>query len=137
MDMNSDSTSTSDGIPQPLVFNAAGFQPDVSLMVFDQDFHVNSVVLKLYSAYFRKFLDSAEKNGPLSGQFAYKYTTVVDPDGMWALEPVAKVPTTLLARKSPSLQCRRPPLVVTAFFNTILAPTDIYFIKYANCNIGH
>ncbi|TVY41344.1 hypothetical protein LOCC1_G005649 [Lachnellula occidentalis] len=47
--------------PTPIVFQSPGLQPDVRLMVFDQEFHVHSVILKLYSAFFRKFLDSPDK----------------------------------------------------------------------------
>ncbi|KAG4428514.1 hypothetical protein IFR05_016003 [Cadophora sp. M221] len=46
---------------EPVVFTTPDYQPDVHLSVFDQDFHVHSVFLKLHSAFFRKFLDSPDK----------------------------------------------------------------------------
>ncbi|TVY85651.1 hypothetical protein LAWI1_G008232, partial [Lachnellula willkommii] len=67
------------------------------LVVFDQEFHVHSVVLKLYSAFFRKFLDSPDKataaaaaaagaNHPsiaspqsiVSSKFKYEWVTKLD-----------------------------------------------------------
>ncbi|KAH6711270.1 hypothetical protein BKA61DRAFT_577729 [Leptodontidium sp. MPI-SDFR-AT-0119] len=46
---------------RPVVFTTPGYQTDVRLTVFDQDFHVHSVLLKIHSAFFRKFLDSPDK----------------------------------------------------------------------------
>ena len=46
----------------PIVFQSPGLKPDVSLKVFKVEFHVHSVLLRLHSAFFRKFLDSADKN---------------------------------------------------------------------------
>jgi hypothetical protein len=34
----------------PIVFISPGFPPDVRLTVFNQDFHVHSIFLKIYSA---------------------------------------------------------------------------------------
>jgi hypothetical protein len=45
----------------PIVFQLPGLKPDVSLKVFDDEFYVHPIVLKLHSAFFRKFLDSANK----------------------------------------------------------------------------
>lgn len=45
----------------PIIFQSPGLKPDVSLKVFDVDFYVHSIVLKLHSAFFRKFLDSANE----------------------------------------------------------------------------
>ncbi|KAF8865233.1 hypothetical protein BDZ45DRAFT_668679 [Acephala macrosclerotiorum] len=45
----------------PIVFPCAGQKPDVRLIVFKQAFHVHSTLLKLNTAFFRKFLDSADK----------------------------------------------------------------------------
>ncbi len=77
--------------PEPIVFRFPGLIADARLVVFEQEFHVHSIVLKFHSAFFRKFLDSAEKNVNLSTPFKYEYTTVVDDDGVWALEPVSHV----------------------------------------------
>lgn len=50
------------------------------------------MILKLHSNYFRKFLDSADKpNAPATALFKYNYTTVVDDDGIWAVEPKSTV----------------------------------------------
>jgi hypothetical protein len=47
---------------------------------------VHSVLLKMYSAFFRKFLDSPDKeqttNG-VTGAFQYEWVTKVDEDGDW------------------------------------------------------
>jgi hypothetical protein len=45
----------------PIIFQSPGLKPDVSLKVFDVEFYVHSIVLKLHSAFFRKFLYSANK----------------------------------------------------------------------------
>ncbi|TVY21572.1 hypothetical protein LARI1_G000514 [Lachnellula arida] len=75
----------------PIIFVSPGLQPDVRLRVFHQPFHVHSIVLKLHSNYFRKFLDSPDKSdGPASASFQYEYTTVVDEDGDWGLEAADK-----------------------------------------------
>ncbi|KAL5314543.1 hypothetical protein ACEPPN_017183 [Leptodophora sp. 'Broadleaf-Isolate-01'] len=89
--------SSSSGIPK--AFHAPGMKTDVRIRVFEREFHVHSVVLRLYSAFFRTFLDSADK-GPVSGegQFRYDYVSVLDPDGGWGLEvakPGMQSPTVL------------------------------------------
>jgi hypothetical protein len=66
-------------------FTSPGLKQDVRLKVFDIDSHVNSVILKLYSGFFRKFLDSPEKNIPASAEFAYEWVTKIDKDGSWHL----------------------------------------------------
>lgn len=86
----------------PIVFACVGQKPDIRLVVFDQEFHAHSTLLKLHSAFFRKFLDSTDKavivndatattgdsvstapdtslNG--SATFKYKWTTKVDEVG--------------------------------------------------------
>lgn len=89
-------SSTGISVPSKseIVFRSPGLIADTCLTVFEQDFHVHSVILKLYSAYFRRFLDSADKDHTTEPQFSsfrYLYTTVVDDDGVWALEPAATV----------------------------------------------
>ncbi|KAH7403236.1 hypothetical protein BKA64DRAFT_743856 [Cadophora sp. MPI-SDFR-AT-0126] len=78
-----------DGSPSSsIVFTARGLTPDVQLQVFDQVYHVHSVILKMQSAFFFKFLDSPEKpNIPDSnGKISYKWITEIDDDGKsWAL----------------------------------------------------
>jgi hypothetical protein len=66
------------------VFVSPELQPDVRLKVFGTwEFHVHSVILKLYSAFFRKFLDPANKQGETTPgtNFKYEWVTEIDDDG--------------------------------------------------------
>jgi hypothetical protein len=66
------------------IFVSPGLQPDVRFKVFGKwEFHVNSVILKLYSAFFRRFLDPANKEDetPHSSQFKYEWVSEIDEDG--------------------------------------------------------
>ena len=77
------------GTREPIVFQSPGLKPDVRLTVCGQEFHVHSVILKLHSNFFRKFLDSPEKDAaPPSSPFKYDYASVTDADGFSGLEPV-------------------------------------------------
>jgi hypothetical protein len=76
-----------------IVFQAPGFKLDVCLKAFDQEYHVHSILLKLYSEFFRKFLDSPDK---ITGEraagsgFRYFWATEVDQDGKdWHLVAVS------------------------------------------------
>jgi hypothetical protein len=81
--------------PPPIKFISPGFTADTCITVFGQDYHVHSTILKLHSNYFRKFLDSADKpNAAATAIFKYNYTTVVDDDGIWAVEPKSTVSFT-------------------------------------------
>ncbi|PQE31490.1 hypothetical protein CJF32_00008081 [Rutstroemia sp. NJR-2017a WRK4] len=77
-------------LPPSIIFEQPGFKVDARLTAFGQAFHVHSVILKLYSAWFRQFLDSPDKKPAPSGAlFAYDYVSVVDADADgWGLEPV-------------------------------------------------
>ncbi|TVY21116.1 hypothetical protein LARI1_G001975 [Lachnellula arida] len=80
--------------PNPIVFTAPGLGPDMSIEVFKQIFHVNSMVLKIHSEYFRNYLDSPDKApaGSVSGAFRYEWVTLVDEDGKgWCLTAKEKV----------------------------------------------
>jgi hypothetical protein len=68
-------------------FTSPGLKADVRLRVLDTDLHVHSVILKLYSIFFRKFLDSPDKEGsfPGSAEFKYEWVTKIDEDGSWHL----------------------------------------------------
>lgn len=72
--------------PASIIFRVSGLQqPDTKLMVFATEIHIHSVLPKLHSGYFRKFLDSADKlAGPASAKFHYEYITAIDEDGTWA-----------------------------------------------------
>ncbi len=90
---NSWSQTSTSGIT-PRKFNAPGMKTDVRVRVFEREFHVHSVVLKLYSAFFRTLLDSADKKSKdrdVERRFRYDYTSVLDPDGGWGLEAAKTV----------------------------------------------
>ncbi|CAG8979713.1 hypothetical protein HYALB_00013403 [Hymenoscyphus albidus] len=85
----------------PITFQAPGLQPDIRLKVFDDEFIAHSLMLKLYSAFFRKFLDSSDKqpnhdvqahdrSGGMdshvsNGTFKYEWVTEINDDGTWSL----------------------------------------------------
>lgn len=62
--------------------------PDTRLQVFETEFHVHSSVLKSYSAFFAKFMNSTEKDNHAHAftDFQYEWATKVDEDGSWALQ---------------------------------------------------
>jgi hypothetical protein len=70
-----------------VVFKSPGLPtPDVRFRVFDDyEFHVHSVVLKMNSAFFQRFLDLANKDiigeKCLSG-FQYEWVSEIDDSGM-------------------------------------------------------
>jgi len=66
---------------EPRVFKAPGLIPDVRLDVFDQQFHVHSVALKLHSNFFRVFLKNSETAKDIFSAFKYHCSTGVDDDG--------------------------------------------------------
>jgi hypothetical protein len=83
-------------IPVPIIFKARSLNADVRLRAFDTEFHVHSVILKIHSAFFFKFLDSPEKTSTLAdptpaGRFKYEWVTKADEDGTWALVAARKV----------------------------------------------
>jgi hypothetical protein len=76
-------TSPSDAkIQKPIIFSIPHMTPDVRLQVFDQPFHVHSMVLRIHSSFFRTFLDSADKANiaTTSSAFPYDYVTELDAD---------------------------------------------------------
>ncbi|TVY34570.1 hypothetical protein LSUB1_G008005 [Lachnellula subtilissima] len=84
-------TPVADGPRQPIIFKCPGLELDTRLNVFGQEFHVHSAILRLYSAFFRTFLDSPDKTpAPASAFFRYEYVSVVDDDGTWGLEVTLK-----------------------------------------------
>jgi hypothetical protein len=74
-------------LKNPITFAHERVEPDTILLVFKQPFYVHSVVIRIQSAFFRTFIDSADKaNSNLSGQFKYEWITEVDSDNKdWAL----------------------------------------------------
>ena len=51
----------------PVIFEVPGYEPDCRFTVFGQEFHAHSIVLKLKSAFFRKFFDSRDKEEKPTG----------------------------------------------------------------------
>ncbi|PQE22574.1 hypothetical protein CJF31_00001491 [Rutstroemia sp. NJR-2017a BVV2] len=92
----------------PVIFEQPGFKVDVRLNTFGQEFHVHSIILKLYSAYFRTFLDSADKKPAQNAAlFMYEYVSVVDADGEWGLEAVNMNSSTVTNDTSHGLKIGR------------------------------
>jgi len=94
----------------PIVFSTPGLPPDISLKVFDQEFHAHSALLKIHSIFFRKFLDSAEKDDRTSAaassasaltKFRYKWVTSIDVDGDWHLVDGTKLKVCFFPRSVP------------------------------------
>ncbi|KAA8564724.1 hypothetical protein MFRU_013g02350 [Monilinia fructicola] len=74
----------------PIMFKNPGHVADVRITVFGQEYHVHSVILRLYSNYFRRFLDAPNRKAPaIYAPFAYEYAAIMDDDGEWGLEPVS------------------------------------------------
>ncbi|TEY31294.1 hypothetical protein BOTCAL_0804g00020 [Botryotinia calthae] len=72
------------------IFHLPGHKADVKLSVFDGlEIHAHSVLLKLHSAFFRRFLDlqmyNKDGKGENTGVFKYEWATVYDDDGSWSL----------------------------------------------------
>jgi hypothetical protein len=76
-----------------ITFKLPGYEVDTHLKVFNREFYVHSIILKMHSKFFRTFMDSADKTpAPASARIKYDYDAVVDSDGeTWGLEAVAKV----------------------------------------------
>lgn len=71
---------------EPIVFKLAGHpKPDMRIQAFDAEFHCHSIILKLYSAFFRKFLDSPDKKNEAFSGFRYNWVTKVDSDETWSV----------------------------------------------------
>ncbi|KAF7886358.1 hypothetical protein EAF00_010461 [Botryotinia globosa] len=88
-----DPTPVRQELLSPIIFLARGVKADTRFTVFRQKFHLHSSGLKHHSSYFRKFLDSVDKQpAPASALFKYDYRPVVDEDGSWALMPVSDSP---------------------------------------------
>lgn len=88
---NPPSNGTATSSSGSTTFTAPGLLTDTTLEVHGRIFHVHSVILKLYSAYFRKFMDSADKQTNPIFPLRYEYVTVVDADNFWGLEAKSKV----------------------------------------------
>ncbi|CZR63351.1 uncharacterized protein PAC_13248 [Phialocephala subalpina] len=72
--------------PYPMVFFSPGLQPDVRFTVYE-NYHLHSVVLKLHSRFFPRFLNFPEKSHlPASEAFQFEYVSAENEEG-WVLEP--------------------------------------------------
>lgn len=79
---------------KPIIFTTPGTQPDCRLRVFNQDFLVYSGLLKINSAFFRKFLDPSSGKSPASSEvYKYEWFTCVDDSdsNCWSLTNDPKV----------------------------------------------
>lgn len=88
-------------------FSAPGWKTDVKLVVFEKEFHVHSIVLRLYSGFFRNALDVIDREGGSMAptrRFRYEFGSVgavaLDDagrgtrEGGWTLEKVTEKPQT-------------------------------------------
>jgi hypothetical protein len=79
---------------KPIIFTTPDTQPDCRFRVFDQDFLVDSCLLKINSAFFRKFLDPSSGKSPASSKaYKYEWFTCVDESdsNCWSLTSDPKV----------------------------------------------
>lgn len=77
-----------DGPRYLMVFFSPGLTPDVRFTMYDKfEYHLHSIVLKLHSRFFQRFLNSPEKSHvPASKEFQYEYVSAENEEG-WVLEP--------------------------------------------------
>lgn len=75
---------------QPIVFQAFGESPDTCLDVFGYKFYVHSRILKLHSAFFRKFINSNLGNGSGRDDVSSKSLTASD-TSMWHKQTMMEV----------------------------------------------
>ncbi|TAQ87698.1 hypothetical protein B7494_g3984 [Chlorociboria aeruginascens] len=74
----------------PVIFSLYKVSPDVRITVFGKEFHVHSLVLRVHSEFFGRFLICQDqKQGTDNGNssFKYEYVAVDDGDGYWGLQP--------------------------------------------------
>ncbi|THV46569.1 hypothetical protein BGAL_0376g00170 [Botrytis galanthina] len=71
--------------PKLKVFSIPDQKPDTRFVLFDEtEIHLHSTVLKLHSAFFRKFLDSPDKKpAEPSAEFRYEWVSEIEEDGEW------------------------------------------------------
>ncbi|KAJ8065889.1 hypothetical protein OCU04_004990 [Sclerotinia nivalis] len=64
---------------------ALNSEPDTRITIFNHiEFHLHSSLLKLHSAYFRKFIDSLDNAlEPSGAQWKYDWIAKVEGDGNW------------------------------------------------------
>ncbi|KAF7903041.1 hypothetical protein EAF00_002943 [Botryotinia globosa] len=71
--------------PKLKVFSIPDQKSDTRFVLFDErEIHLHSTVLKLHSAFFRKFLDSPDKTpAEPSAEFRYEWVSEIEEDGEW------------------------------------------------------
>jgi hypothetical protein len=84
---------------QPIIFGIPGEAVDTSIKVFDQEFQVSSMALKMHTMYFQKFLEPSNGAGNkcLTRRFKYNWYTKIEEDGQWVISSAPEVnssPTT-------------------------------------------
>jgi hypothetical protein len=90
---------TSNGLPKvPVTFTTPGIKPDVRLYVFNEEFHVNSAILKHHSSFFRSMLDPSGGKMPTSTSLDFHsdwFTRIDDDDAKsWSLSSDVNVSWT-------------------------------------------
>ncbi|KAF7911437.1 uncharacterized protein EAF01_002944 [Botrytis porri] len=104
-------------------FDLPGQKVDVKLSIFDElQIHVHSTVLKPHSAFFRRSLDSSNKNDDdkNTGNFKYEWATVYDDDGSWSLVETRNMKHDISSSNLMPRQIKRTQkLHETAFINFI------------------
>jgi hypothetical protein len=82
------------GVPRkPIVFETPGQVADTRVKIFDQEFHVSSTALKMYTMYFQKFMDPSNGivNKTISSRFKYNWFTKIEEDGQWVISSAPEV----------------------------------------------
>ncbi|TGO39693.1 hypothetical protein BHYA_0049g00290 [Botrytis hyacinthi] len=71
--------------PQVVKFSISEQKPDTRITLFQfKELHVHSSILKLYSAYFRRFMDSPDKvPAPSGAKWKYDWIGEAEEDGSW------------------------------------------------------
>jgi hypothetical protein len=104
----------------PIIFTTPDSKPDIRIKVFNKEFHVNSVMLKLKSAFFREFLDPLNCPQRSSVAFKYEWFTKIDDAGGWTLS---------CGREEPQVSCLKSSNQVDV---SLIAPSSLLLISKAN-----
>lgn len=87
--------------PRPISFTCLGDKADTSINVFGQEFQVHSRILKMHSAFFRRFMESTTPPQLDQPGIVYHYAAKVEPDGVWGVQPITEVSLHLLVPGGP------------------------------------
>ncbi|ODH38538.1 hypothetical protein ACO22_02302 [Paracoccidioides brasiliensis] len=76
-------------------YGQPGFDPDTRLIVFDEELHVNSAILRLHSQFFQTLLDHYDVDENIQhdphSSFRYEYVLKGGYDGVYGLQPLGNV----------------------------------------------